>query len=263
MGRRIAIGIGCALLAACSRAAAEPDADAHGGPDPWAGVRAAMVRGQIEARGVRDPRVLSAMRQVPRHAFVPAAYRAEAYQDHALPIEEGQTISQPYIVAVMSELARVRPGAKVLEVGTGSGYQAAVLAAMGARVWSIEIVTALCRSAARRLRALGYSLVQVRCGDGYAGWPENAPFDAIVVTAAPPHVPRPLEGQLAVGGHLVLPVGDQSQELVVIEKTEDGRLTRRSVFPVAFVPMTGEAQAPRTSSPAPGTSAAPRPPPSP
>jgi len=217
-------------------------ADAESAPDPYARERARMVRDQLADRGVRDRRVLRAMRTVPRHEFVPPEWRSAAYSDGALPIEEGQTISQPYIVASMTELAQVRPGSRVLEVGTGSGYQAAVLAQIGARVFSIEIVEGLCRSAAERLRRLGYgNRVEVRCGDGYRGWPEHAPFDAILVTAAPPRVPRPLEEQLAVGGHLVIPVGEEYQELLVLTRTQTG-WTRRSVFPVAFVPMTGEVQ---------------------
>lgn len=217
-------------------------ANAEGAADEYARERAAMVREQLQRRGVRDRYVLAAMRAVPRHEFVPADWRSSAYLDSALPIDEGQTISQPYVVGAMTELARVRRGARVLEVGTGSGYQAAVLAQMGAHVWSIEILEGLCRTAAERLRRLGYGRrVEVRCGDGYRGWPEHAPFDAILVTAAPAHIPRPLEEQLAVGGRLVIPVGREYQELLVITRTESS-WTRRSVFPVAFVPMTGEVQ---------------------
>jgi len=203
-------------------------------------LRERMVVEQIEARGVRDPRVLAAMRAVPRHRFVPDSQREYAYADSPLPIEEEQTISQPYIVALMSELAEIAPGERVLEVGTGSGYQAAVLAQMGARVYSIEIVESLARTARKRLTELGYA-VEVRHGDGYAGWPEHAPFDAILVTAAPPAIPKPLEQQLAPSGRLVVPVGEGSQDLVVLTRTESG-LERRSVIPVRFVPMTGKAQ---------------------
>ena len=201
-----------------------------------------MVSRQIEARDVRDPRVLGAMRKVPRHLFVPESGRPNAYDDRPLPIGYRQTISQPYIVALMSELAEVRPGDRVLEVGTGSGYQAAVLAEIGARVFSIEIVEPLAKRATATLDALGYGTkVEVRTGDGYAGWPTHAPFDAIVVTAAPPKIPEPLKQQLKVGGHLVIPVGDYFQHLKVVTRTKKG-FRERSVTPVRFVPMTGKAQ---------------------
>ncbi|HSM93646.1 MAG TPA: protein-L-isoaspartate(D-aspartate) O-methyltransferase [Anaeromyxobacteraceae bacterium] len=205
--------------------------------------RAHMVATQIAARDVSDPRVLEAMRKVERHRFVPASLREEAYGDHPLPIGHDQTISQPYVVALMTELARVRPGARVLEVGTGSGYQAAILAVLAKEVYTIEIVEPLAREAGERLRALGYANVTVRAGDGYRGWPEHAPFDAILVTAAPREIPQPLLDQLAVGGRLVAPVGDEGgdQELVVVERTPAG-LRRWSVAPVRFVPMTGEAK---------------------
>jgi len=209
------------------------------GPPDWAALRERMVETQIESRGVRDPRVLEAMRTVPRHEFVPEAWRAEAYRDSPVPIGDGQTISQPYIVALMTELLEVGPGERVLEIGTGSGYQAAVLDAMGVEVYSIEIRPALCRRAAETLKRLGYRRVHVRCGDGYGGWPEHAPFDGIVVTAAPERVPDPLLDQLAVGGHMVIPVGAFYQELKVITRTETG-FEERSVIPVRFVPMTGE-----------------------
>jgi len=202
--------------------------------------RRRMVQLQVQERGVRDERVLQALRSVPRHAFVPRELAPQAYEDHPLPIEAGQTISQPYIVAVMSELAVIAPGEKVLEIGTGSGYQAAVLAALGARVYSIEIVEQLASTARERLRRLGYA-AEVRHGDGYAGWPEAAPFDAILVTAAPPEVPAPLREQLAVGGRLVAPVGSGSQNLLVITRSASG-YEQRSVLPVRFVPMTGKAQ---------------------
>jgi protein-L-isoaspartate(D-aspartate) O-methyltransferase len=199
-----------------------------------------MVSEQIEGRGVRDTRVLEAMRRVPRHEFVGSAYRQLAYDDSPLPIEDDQTISQPYIVALMTELADVQPGEKVLEVGTGSGYQAAVLSALGADVYSIEIVPGLAQSARMRLERLGYA-AHVRHGDGYAGWPEHAPFAAILITAAPPSVPQPLSAQLAVGGRLVVPVGEGVQDLWVWTRTQSG-LEKRNVLPVRFVPMTGRAQ---------------------
>ena len=202
--------------------------------------RLRMVKTQIEARGVHDPQVLEALRRVPRHAFVSAAQSEFAYDDRPLPIEASQTISQPYIVALMSELAQLTAGERVLEVGTGSGYQAAVLAALGAQVYSIEIDKGLADSARKRLEQLGYS-VKVRHGDGYAGWPEAAPFDAIVVTAAPPEVPAPLRAQLAVGGTLVIPVGESFQDLLVIRRSARG-YEQQNVLPVRFVPMTGRAQ---------------------
>jgi protein-L-isoaspartate(D-aspartate) O-methyltransferase len=204
--------------------------------------RLQMVSRQIEARGVRDHRVLAAMRAVPRHRFVPESERAHAYEDRPLPIGHGQTISQPYIVALMSELAEVKPGDTVLEVGTGSGYQAAVLAEMGATVFSIEILEVLAERSKIILAELGYGKkVEVRHGDGYAGWPEHAPFDAILVTAAPPKIPEPLKQQLKVGGRLVIPVGKYLQSLLRLTKTENG-FREESVIPVRFVPMTGKAQ---------------------
>ena len=201
-----------------------------------------MVRSQIESRGVKDTRVLEAMRKVPRHRFMPESQRPYAYDDRPLPIGEGQTISQPYIVALMSELAGVKPGDTVLEVGTGSGYQAAVLAEMGVKVFSIEIVASLAKRAKALLDDLGYEeSIEVRHGDGYAGWPEHAPFDAIIVTAAPPKIPEPLKQQLEVGGHLVIPVGKSFQSLLRVTRTKDG-FREESVIPVRFVPMTGKAQ---------------------
>jgi protein-L-isoaspartate(D-aspartate) O-methyltransferase len=203
--------------------------------------RARMVSEQIAARGVRDERVLAALRAVPRHRFVPEAERAGAYEDHPLPIGSRQTISQPYIVAVMSELAQLQPGKRVLEVGTGCGYQAAVLAELGAEVHSIEIVPELAASARETLRALGYERVDVITGDGYRGLPEHAPFDAILVAAAPDHVPQPLLDQLALGGRLVIPVGGDIQQLRVLERTARG-IEDLPSLDVRFVPMTGEAQ---------------------
>jgi protein-L-isoaspartate(D-aspartate) O-methyltransferase len=209
------------------------------GGDRFTALREQMVAQQIEAREVRDPRVLAAMRRVPRHLFVPPSLADEAYDDHPLPIGEGQTISQPYIVALMTELLGLKGGERVLEVGTGSGYQAAVLAETAGEVYSVEILEPLARSASATLAGLGYGGVHVRAGDGYLGWPEAAPFDAIVVTAAPDHIPQPLVDQLKPGGRLVIPVGVSYQELVVCTKTAAG-ITRRSVIPVRFVPMTGE-----------------------
>ncbi len=203
--------------------------------------RERMVREQIEARGVRDERVLEALRKIPRHFFVPTEMLSFAYSDGPLPIGHGQTISQPYIVAFMSEALELRPKDKVLEIGTGSGYQAAVLARLAREVYSIEIIEPLAKQAAERLSRLGFSNVHVRAGDGYRGWPEAAPFDAIIVTAAPDHVPQPLIDQLRVGGRLVLPVGRFDQELVRIRRTTEGP-RQETLLPVRFVPMVGEAE---------------------
>ncbi len=199
-----------------------------------------MVAEQIVARGVKDPAVLRAMRLVPRHEFVPKELQRYAYQDRPLPIGHDQTISQPYIVAAMTELAHIKAGSRVLEIGTGSGYQSAVLAAVGAEVYSIEIVAALAERASATLTGLGYD-VHLRSGDGYGGWPEAAPFDAVIVTAAPPLIPEPLKQQLRVGGRLVIPVGDHRQQLLVITRNATG-YSEEDVFAVRFVPMTGAAQ---------------------
>jgi protein-L-isoaspartate(D-aspartate) O-methyltransferase len=201
-----------------------------------------MLRFDLEGRGIRDPAVLEAMRRVPRHEFVPAEFRAEAYADHPLPIGRDQTISQPYIVAAMTELAAVPPGGTVLEVGTGSGYQAAVLSLLARRVYTIEILPELGNAAAARLERLGYGNVETRVGDGYLGWPEQAPFDAILVTAGAEHVPQPLVDQLRPGGRMVLPVGPTEgiQELRVLVKQADGTIRSRSVMSVRFVPLTGD-----------------------
>jgi protein-L-isoaspartate(D-aspartate) O-methyltransferase len=201
--------------------------------------RLRMVAEQIEARGVKSALVLSAMRTVPRHEFVPAAARHDAYGDHPLPIGHGQTISQPYIVGFMTDALGLQGGEKVLEVGTGSGYQAAVLSQAVSAVYSIEIVAPLADEARDRMARLGYRNVFVRAGDGYKGWPEAAPFDAIIVTAAAPKVPEPLKAQLKDGGRLVIPVGESTQELVVLTRRGD-TFEERHVLPVTFVPMTGE-----------------------
>jgi protein-L-isoaspartate(D-aspartate) O-methyltransferase len=188
-----------------------------------------------------DPRVMEAVARVPRHEFVPLSERTYAYENRPLPIGEGQTISQPYIVALMTDMLALEPDAVVLEVGTGSGYQAAVLAELAARVYSIEIVEALGLAARERLARLGYDNVEVRIGDGYAGWPEQAPFDAVIVTAAAPHIPDPLVEQLKKGGRMAIPVGDAwfTQQLMLVTKDENGQVSSRSVLPVAFVPLTG------------------------
>jgi protein-L-isoaspartate(D-aspartate) O-methyltransferase len=201
--------------------------------------RGAMVDTQIAARGVKDSRVADAMRKVPRARFVPSELVARAYDDRPLPIGYGQTISQPYIVAYMTEVLGVAPHHKVLEIGTGSGYQAAVLGELAQAVYTVEIVPELARRAASTLKSLGYRNVQVREGDGFAGWPEQSPFDRIMVTAAPEDIPKPLLEQLGPGGRLVIPVGAQgsTQWLTIVDKTEQG-LTRRRTLPVAFVPFT-------------------------
>ncbi len=217
----------------------EPPAVAAPAATERAAVRERMVRDQLEARGVRDARTLAAMRKVPRHEFVPDAVASHAYADHPLPIGHEQTISQPYIVAFMTEALRLRGGEKVLEVGTGSGYQAAVLAEIAREVYTIEIVAPLAARARADLARLGYTSVHVRAGDGYKGWPEAAPFDAIMVTAAAPRVPEPLLAQLKDGGRLVIPVGEDDQQLMIVTRKGD-TFARETVLPVRFVPMTGE-----------------------
>jgi protein-L-isoaspartate(D-aspartate) O-methyltransferase len=206
-----------------------------------------MVRVQIAEphdgrRAVKDEAVLEAMRQVPRHAFVPEARRGDAYDDTPLPIGHGQTISQPYIVALMTELLELKPDARVLEIGTGSGYQAAVLAQLTPHVYSIEIVAPLAERAAKTLEQQQYRDVTCRSGDGYFGWAEHAPFDAVIVTCAAGHLPPPLWDQLKPGGRIVIPIGGpyELQRLIVVTKTADGKRRSQTIIPVAFVPMTGE-----------------------
>jgi protein-L-isoaspartate(D-aspartate) O-methyltransferase len=216
----------------------EPDG---AGADDRADQRDEMVTTQIEERGVSDPVVLAAMRAVLRHRFVPDEFAGQAYDDHPLPIGHGQTISQPYIVALMSSFLNVSPGDRVLEVGTGSGYQAAVLAEMDLEVYTIEIVPELADRASRLLAELGYQNLTTREGDGYFGWEEEAPFDSIIVTAAPDHVPQPLVQQLAPGGQMVIPVGPVGavQTLWMFSNDESGELLAESLGPVVFVPLTG------------------------
>jgi|SRR6185436_15494021 len=236
--RRVLTGLTVGLLlAALPAGVAAADREAE--------KRHSMVELQIRQRGITEPRVLAAMEAVPRHLFVPAPQRTSAYSDTPLPIGQGQTISQPYMVARMTELLGVGPGAKVLEIGTGSGYQSAVLSeVVGPKgsVYTIEIVALLGIQARRTLEEQGYRNVHFRIGDGYQGWREEAPFDAIIVTAAPPEVPKPLLDQLKVGGRIVLPLGEVWQELQVLTKRGDGTFDRQKVLPVRFVPMTGEAQ---------------------
>jgi protein-L-isoaspartate(D-aspartate) O-methyltransferase len=210
--------------------------------DPFAAARQRMVDHQFRGRDITDPNVLRVMGRVPRERFVPTAMQSQAYADHPLPIGLGQTISQPYIVALMTQLAQPTARSRALEVGVGSGYQTAVLAELCNEVYGIEILRTLADDAQTRMATLGYKNVAIRCGDGYRGWPEHAPFDVILVSAAPDHVPVPLVEQLAVGGRLVIPVGRGFQELLLIEKRPDGSLDRHSIAPVQFVPMTGEAE---------------------
>ncbi len=198
-----------------------------------------MIEEQLVARGIRNPRVLAALRSVPRHEFVPAEARARAYEDGPLPIGFEQTISQPYIVALMTEVLDPRPADRVLEIGAGSGYQAAVLAHLVARVYSIEIVAPLAAWAAANLARLGIGNVHVRAGDGHGGWPEAAPFDAIIVTCAPEQVPEPLVQQLREGGRMVIPVGGSSEQQLFFLEKRGGTVEQRAVLPVRFVPMTG------------------------
>jgi protein-L-isoaspartate(D-aspartate) O-methyltransferase len=211
------------------------------GESVWEKKRSEMVERQIAARGVHDACVLSAMRKLPRHLFVPASDAAHGYEDRPLPIGSGQTISQPYVAAFMTEQLRLRGTEKVLEIGTGSGYQAAILAQCAAHVVSVEIRPELAERATQRLQSLGITNVEVHAADGYRGWPDAAPFDGIIVTAAPEKIPPPLLDQLAVGGRMVIPVGGFYQELKVIERTPTG-LREQSVLPVRFVPFVGEAE---------------------
>jgi protein-L-isoaspartate(D-aspartate) O-methyltransferase len=243
MARNLAsLVAGLFALAGCSQRTNLPPVMAE--DSDFAAARQRMVRTQLAspARDITDARVLAVMGRVPRHEFVPANLRDEAYADHPLPIGHGQTISQPYIVAFMTEALEPRRADKVLEVGTGSGYQAAVLSELVAEVYTIEIVEPLARRAADDLARLGYQNVQVRAGDGYQGWPEAAPFDAIIVTCAPDHVPQPLLAQLAEGGRMIIPVGPAGDQALHLMEKHGGEIRRRAVLPVRFVPMTGEAE---------------------
>ena len=238
--RTIGSGVLVLMMQACSGSGSDGGDPGRAADRDLAYERTRMVEIQLSSRGIRDQRVLQAMQKVRRHRFVPELNPARAYEDRPHPIGHDQTISQPYIVALMSESAHLQPPCRVLEVGTGSGYQAAVLAEMGCTVFTIEIVEALASSANEKLAAEGYGeQVHVRAGDGYRGWPDEAPFDAVIVTAAAPQLPTPLLEQLRVGGRLVIPVGDAWQVLEVHQRTHDG-FERTELSGVRFVPMTGE-----------------------
>jgi protein-L-isoaspartate(D-aspartate) O-methyltransferase len=235
---------GVALLLAAAFVCAACRGEKKMADDPEAAARDRMVKMQIAGRGVKDPRILDAMRQIPRELFVDAQYRHEAYADHPLPIGDGQTVTQPYVAALMTELLDIQQSDRVLEIGTGSGYESAILSRLARHVYSIEILPEIARKAEVRLRGLRCENIDFRVGDGYRGWPEAAPFDAIIVTAAPRKIPEPLIEQLAPNGRMVIPVGDFYQELKVYAKAADGTVTETSVLPVRFVPMTGEAEKP-------------------
>ena len=239
MNHALAPVIGLALLLAAGACSGESPRAERGSEEDYSAMREQMVAQQIEARGISDRSVLEALRSVPRELFVPESERRFAYRDGPLPIGLNQTISQPYIVALMTELLRPRPDMRVLEVGAGSGYQAAVLAECVSEVFTIEILPDLARRAEGLLGELGYDNVNIRAGDGFDGWPDEAPFDAIIVTAAPPNIPQPLLDQLAEGGRLVIPVGRLNQDLLVVTRTEDG-FERETKAGVRFVPMTGK-----------------------
>ncbi len=230
------------VLLALSQFLLQVNADPAPSPSAYEAERNRMVEEQLmtPGRDIKNPRVLEAMRTVPRHELVPEELKSRAYNDGPLPIGFGQTISQPFIVAFMTEQIDPAPGMKVLEIGTGSGYQAAILAHLGAQVYSIEIIPELAERAEKDLKRLGYS-VMIKAGDGYRGWPEHAPFDRIIVTCAPDHVPQPLVEQLKDGGKMIIPVGEAYEQLYLLEK-HGGELRQRAVLPVRFVPMTGEAQ---------------------
>jgi protein-L-isoaspartate(D-aspartate) O-methyltransferase len=240
---RIILLAALALAAACRQVSSQPTSTGPNEPisDKYLQLRVEMVETQIESRGITDEDVLMAMRSVPRHVFVPEDLVNRAYDDSPLPIGSGQTISQPYIVALMTESLQILPGQRILEIGTGSGYQAAVLAAMSADVYTIEIIPELATAAADRLKSLGYTKLHTLQADGYFGWEEFAPFDAIIVTAAPDHLPQALADQLAEGGRLVVPIGPVgfTQTLWVFEKV-NGELTATNLGGVRFVPLTGE-----------------------
>lgn len=221
-----------------SSTSVSPDKDKSKKEDMFINSHLIMLDKQIKARGITDPLVLKAMARVKRHLFVPEYLRDMAYNDYPLPIGHGQTISQPYIVALMTELLELKGGERVLEIGTGSGYQAAVLAQIASEVYSVEIVQKLAQEVKNRLQALGYTNIKVKAGDGYKGWPEEAPFDGIILTAAPDHIPGSLIEQLKIGGIMVLPIGAYFQDLYRIRRSYEG-IFQEKIAPVRFVPMTG------------------------
>jgi len=235
------------VLLACAATLVSCSCSPAGTPprNSWEAARKRMVERQLAARGIKDEGVLAAMGKVPRQEFVPDDHRAKAYHDHALPIGSGQTISQPYLVAFMTEAIGTRPGQRVLEVGTGSGYQAAVLAELVGEVYTIELLPELAAAADKRLARLGYRNVHVKAGDGYLGWPDKGPFDAVVVTCGAKEVPRPLFEQLKEGGKMVIPVGEagEVQTLRVITKGSGGKREVRDLLPVRFVPLRRAAKA--------------------
>jgi len=237
MRHALAVASAAAL---CAAAACRPgETSLH---EPEDAARETMVRTQIAARGIRDRRLLAALRAVPRHLFVDPAHRAEAYADRPVPIGEGQTMTQPYLAALMTELLDIQPTDRILEIGTGSGYETAVLSRLGSEVYSIEILPNLSRRAQDRLRSLDRTNVRFRIGDGYGVWPEAAPFDGILVSAAPRRMPPALLDQLAPNGRLVIPEGDFFQELKVYARDAKGNVTENSVIPVRFGQMSGQAQ---------------------
>jgi protein-L-isoaspartate(D-aspartate) O-methyltransferase len=253
MRKRIVLALAVVLLVGGAAAIAllptrpastEAPSPAPDGEDVYVEARRQMVEEGIVGWGITDPEVVAVMEAVPRHLFVPPEYLDQAYENHPLPIGLGQTISQPYIVALMTEYLELEPGEKVLEIGTGSGYQAAVLAEMGVEVYSIEILLPLAERAAERLGQVGYAEVHTRAGDGYFGWPEEAPFDAIIVTAAPDHVPQPLLAQLAIGGVMVIPVGPPGgyQELWQLRRESEDQVVSTNLGGVRFVPLVRQGE---------------------
>jgi len=241
-GRLLAVVLFAAVAALGLVAADTPKAGDGDGDDPTAPARKRMVQRHLAERGITNPRVLDAFRTVPRHKFLPPETRRQAYDDESIPIGEGQTITPPFDVAFMTEKLDPKPTDKVYEVGTGSGYQAAILSRLVKDVYSVEIHKPLSERATKVLKDVGYENVHTRAGDGYAGWPEAAPFDAIIVTCAPENIPPPLVDQLKEGGRMVIPLGDRFNQTVYLIEKKDGKLTRRELRPTLFVPMTGKAQ---------------------